>query len=52
MEQLDTNLDALDFPDLTEEEIAEIDRYADESGVNLWSKSSDDSAGADATDED
>ena len=40
VEQLDTNLDALDFPDLTEEEIAEIDRYADESGVNLWAKSS------------
>ena len=52
VEQLDTNLDALDFPELTEEELAEIDRYADESGVNLWSKSSDDSAGADATDED
>jgi L-glyceraldehyde 3-phosphate reductase len=52
VEQLDTNLDALDFPDLTEEEIAEIDRYADESGVNLWVKSSDDSAGDDATDED
>jgi L-glyceraldehyde 3-phosphate reductase len=48
VEQLDTNLDALDFPDLTEEELAEIDRYADESGVNLWSKSSED----DATDED
>src|SRR3954469_1573282 len=47
VEQLDTNLDALDFPDLTEEEVAEIDRYADESGVNLWAKSS----SADATDE-
>ena len=47
VEQLDTNLDALDFPDLTEEELAEIDRYADESGVNLWAKSS-----TDATDED
>jgi L-glyceraldehyde 3-phosphate reductase len=48
VEQLDTNLDALDFPDLTEEEVAEIDRYADESGVNLWAKSSED----DATEED
>jgi len=48
VEQLDTNLDALDFPDLTEEELAEIDRYADEAGVNLWTKSSD----PDATDED
>jgi L-glyceraldehyde 3-phosphate reductase len=52
VEQLDTNLDALDFPDLTEEEIAEIDRYADESGVNLWAKSSEDSDGDDATDDD
>ena len=47
VEQLDTNLDALDFPDLTEEELAEIDEYADESGVNIWAKSSED-----ATDED
>jgi L-glyceraldehyde 3-phosphate reductase len=52
VEQLDTNLDALDFPDLTEEEVAEIDRYADESGINLWARSSDDSAGADATEDD
>jgi L-glyceraldehyde 3-phosphate reductase len=42
VEQLDTNLDALDFPDLTEEEFAEIDEYADESGVNIWAKSSED----------
>jgi L-glyceraldehyde 3-phosphate reductase len=42
VEQLDTNLDALDFPDLTEEELAEIDEYADESGVNIWAKSSED----------
>ena len=47
VEQLDTNLDALDFPDLTEEELAEIDEYADESGVNIWAKSSED-----ATEED
>jgi L-glyceraldehyde 3-phosphate reductase len=46
VEQLDTNLDALDVPDLTEEELAEIDEYADESGVNIWAKSSED-----ATDE-
>jgi L-glyceraldehyde 3-phosphate reductase len=39
VEQLDTNLDALDFPPLTSEELAEIDRYAEESGINLWSKS-------------
>jgi L-glyceraldehyde 3-phosphate reductase len=46
VEQLDTNLDALDFPDLTEEELSEIDEYADDSGVNIWAKSSED-----ATDE-
>ena len=36
VEQLDTNLDALDFPPLTEDELAEIDKHAVESGVNLW----------------
>jgi L-glyceraldehyde 3-phosphate reductase len=36
VEQLDTNLDALSFPPLTDDELAEIDRYAVESGVNLW----------------
>ena len=39
VEQLDTNLDALDFPPLTDEEIAEIDQHAVDSGVNLWAKS-------------
>jgi L-glyceraldehyde 3-phosphate reductase len=39
VEQLDTNLDAVTFPPLTAEELAEIDRYAVESGINLWSKS-------------
>jgi L-glyceraldehyde 3-phosphate reductase len=38
VEQLDTNLDALDFPDLTDDELAEIDRYAVESGINLWAE--------------
>jgi L-glyceraldehyde 3-phosphate reductase len=38
VEQLDTNLDALDFPVLTDDELAEIDRYAVESGINLWAK--------------
>jgi L-glyceraldehyde 3-phosphate reductase len=38
VEQLDTNLDALDAPPLTDEELAEIDKYAVESGVNLWAK--------------
>jgi L-glyceraldehyde 3-phosphate reductase len=39
VEQLDTNLDALDFPTLTGDELAEIDRYAVESGINLWADS-------------
>jgi L-glyceraldehyde 3-phosphate reductase len=39
VEQLDTNLDALDFPGLTDDELAEIDKYAVESGVNLWARS-------------
>ncbi len=37
--QLDTNLDALSFPDLTDAELAEIDKHATESGINLWAKS-------------
>ncbi|WP_107771940.1 L-glyceraldehyde 3-phosphate reductase [Nocardioides sediminis] len=38
VEQLDTNLDALDGPPLTDEELAEIDRHAVDSGINLWAK--------------
>jgi len=38
LQQLDTNLDALEHPPLTEDELAEIDQYAVESGVNLWAK--------------
>jgi L-glyceraldehyde 3-phosphate reductase len=38
VEQLDTNLDALSGPPLTAAELAEIDRFAVESGVNLWAK--------------
>ena len=38
VEQLDTNLDALSGPPLSEDELAEIDRYAVESGINLWAK--------------
>ena len=41
VEQLDTNLDALDGPPLTDDELAEIDRYAVESGINLWAESTD-----------
>ena len=36
--QLDTNIDALSAPPLSVEELAEIDRYAVDSGVNLWAK--------------
>ncbi len=39
VQQLDTNLDALDFPPLTDDELAEIDKFAVDSGVNLWAKS-------------
>ena len=38
VEQLDTNLDALEAPALTADELAEIDRHAVESGINLWAK--------------
>ncbi|TGN64365.1 L-glyceraldehyde 3-phosphate reductase [Nocardioides eburneiflavus] len=38
VQQLDTNLDALSGPPLTDDELAEIDRHAVESGVNLWAK--------------
>jgi L-glyceraldehyde 3-phosphate reductase len=38
VEQLDTNLDALDGPPLTDDELAAIDRHAVESGINLWAK--------------
>ena len=38
--QLETNVAALDGPEFTPEELEEIDRYATESGLNLWSRSS------------
>ena len=37
--QLETNVAALDGPPLTQEELAEIDRYAVDSGVDLWAAS-------------
>jgi L-glyceraldehyde 3-phosphate reductase len=40
VEQLDTNLDALDGPPLTAEELARIDEHAVASGVDLWATSS------------
>ncbi|MDA8290593.1 MAG: L-glyceraldehyde 3-phosphate reductase [Actinomycetota bacterium] len=39
--QLDENLDALANLDFDAEELAEIDRHATESGINLWARSSD-----------
>ncbi len=39
VEQLDTNLDALAFPALTDDEIKAIDAHAVDSGVNLWEES-------------
>ena len=39
VEQLDTNLDALQGPPLTDDELAAIDEDAVEAGVNLWAES-------------
>jgi L-glyceraldehyde 3-phosphate reductase len=36
VEQLDTNLDALSGPPLTDDELKAIDAHAVDSGVNLW----------------
>ncbi|MFS2295355.1 MAG: L-glyceraldehyde 3-phosphate reductase [Actinomadura sp.] len=38
--QLEENLAALDRPDFTEDELAEIDRYAVDAGINIWAASS------------
>jgi L-glyceraldehyde 3-phosphate reductase len=40
VEQLEMNVTALDKLDFTEEELAEIDRYATESDINIWAASS------------
>ena len=37
--QLDTNLDALQGPPLTDEELAAIDQHAVDAGINLWAES-------------
>ncbi len=42
VEQLDTNLDALSGPPLTDAELATIDAYAVESGINLWAAQTED----------
>jgi L-glyceraldehyde 3-phosphate reductase len=38
--QLEQNVAAIDKLDFSEDELAEIDRYATESGINLWAASS------------
>src|SRR4051812_373275 len=40
VEQLEENVAALDRLDLSDDELAEIDRYAVDSGVNIWAASS------------
>ena len=39
VEQLEMNVAALDRLDFTDEELAEIDRYATESDIDLWAVS-------------
>ncbi len=39
VEQLEANVGALEKLDFTEDELAEIDKYATESGINLWARS-------------
>src|SRR4051794_12169391 len=40
VEQLETNVTALDRMDFTDDELAEIDKHATDSGINLWAASS------------
>jgi L-glyceraldehyde 3-phosphate reductase len=40
VEQLETNVAALDRLDFSDDELAEIDRYATEADINLWARSS------------
>jgi L-glyceraldehyde 3-phosphate reductase len=40
VEQLEQNVAALDRLDFSDEELAEIDRYAVDSGIDLWARSS------------
>ena len=41
VEQLDDNVAALTNMVLSETELAEIDQYATDAGINLWKRSSD-----------
>ena len=40
--QIKENISAFDNPDFTKEELEEIDAFAQESGINLWARSSSD----------
>ena len=40
VEQLEANLGALERLTFSDDELAEIDRYATESDINIWSTSS------------
>jgi L-glyceraldehyde 3-phosphate reductase len=40
VQQLETNVAALDNLDFTAEELAEIDKYAVDAGINIWAQSS------------
>ena len=40
VQQLETNVASLERLELSEDELEEIDRYATESGINLWARSS------------
>jgi L-glyceraldehyde 3-phosphate reductase len=40
IEQLEQNLGALQKPDFTADELEEIERYATDSGLNIWAASS------------
>jgi L-glyceraldehyde 3-phosphate reductase len=41
VEQLEQNVAALERLELSDDELAEIDRHAVDSGINLWAESSD-----------
>ncbi len=42
VEQLEANVAAVERLDFTEEELAEVDTHATDSGINLWARSSED----------
>jgi L-glyceraldehyde 3-phosphate reductase len=44
VQQLDNSLDALNNLEFSADELAEIDKYAGDAGINLWQKSSDSQA--------